>query len=84
MNFRHLFSCDTVNVVEDLAKLINTINSDHVYQIILEDGEGDFKFIFDVNLDLDGGNPKLELSSIEAVTSLTNTRDLIAMASKEF
>ena len=38
---------------------------------------GDFNFIFDINLDSNGGNPKLRLSSIIAVTSLTNTRDLV-------
>ena len=40
-------------------------------------GGGDFNFIFDINLDSNGGNPKLRSSSIRAVTSLTNTRDLV-------
>ena len=63
-----------MKAIEDLEKLINCIDSDHDYQIIL--GE-DFNFIFDVNLDSDGGNPKLRFSSIRTVTSLTNTRDLV-------
>ena len=65
---------EQVRVIEDLEKLIDTIDSDHAYQMILG---GDFNFIFDVNLDSNGGNSKLKLSSIRAITSLTNTRDLV-------
>ena len=50
-----------MTVLNDLNKLIDDIDDHHDYEIIFG---GDFNFIFDAELDSNGGSFKLRYSSI--------------------
>ena len=65
---------EQVKVLNDLNKLIDGIDDHHDYEIIFR---GDFNFIFDAELDSDDGNPKLRYSSIAALKSLADSRDML-------
>ena len=62
---------EQVRVLNDLNRLID---DHHEYEIIFG---GDFNFIWDAELDSDGGNPKLKYSSIAALQSLADCHDII-------
>ena len=65
---------EQVKVLNDLNRLIDDIDDNHEYEIIFG---GDFNFIWDAELDSDGGNPKLKYSSIAALQSLADSHDMI-------
>ena len=58
-----------------LNKLIDDIDDHHNYEIIFG---GDFNFIFDAELDSDGGNPKPKYFSTAASQSLCDMLDILA------
>ena len=65
---------EQVKVLNDLNRLIDDIDDHHEYEIIFG---GDFNFIWDTELDSDGGNPKLKCSFMAALQSLANSHDMI-------
>ena len=65
---------EQVKVLNDLNRLIDDIDDHHEYEIIFG---GDFDFIRDAELDSDRGNPTLKYSSIAALQSLADSRNMI-------
>ena len=65
---------EQVKVLNDLNRLIDDTDDHHEYEIIFG---GDFNFIWDAEVDSDGRNPKLKYSSIAALQSLADSRDMI-------
>ena len=57
-----------------IISIIKSIDKDHECEIVLG---GDFNFIFNTELESDGGNPKLKLSSIATFNSLSNEFSLV-------
>ena len=65
---------EQVGILNRITDIIESIDPDHTGAITMG---GDFNFIQDINLDLDGGSPKPKYSSISAVAKLQNLRDLV-------
>ena len=63
-----------IEVLDNLISVIRTIHKDHECDIVLG---GDFNFIFNTDLESDEGNPKLKLSSIATINSLSNDFSLV-------
>ena len=63
-----------IEVMDNFISIIKSIDRDHECEIVLG---GDFNFIFNTELESDGGNPKLKLSSIATFNSLSNEFSLV-------
>ena len=63
-----------IEVMDNFISIIKSIDKDHECEIVLG---GDFNFIFNTELESDGGNPKLKLSSIATFNSLSNEFSLV-------
>ena len=63
-----------MEVMDNFISIIKSIDKDHECEIVLG---GDFNFIFNTELESDGGNPKLKLSSIVTFNSLSNEFSLV-------
>lgn len=64
---------DQVNVLNELDSMVSSLNITPTAHIILG---GDFNFIFDSNLEADGGNPKLKKKSLAKFFEIKNKFDL--------
>ena len=62
-----------MKVLNDLNRIIDDIDDHHEYEIIF----GDFNFIWETELDSDGGNTKLKYSFIAALQSPADSCDMI-------
>ena len=60
--------------MDNFISVIKSIDKDHECDIVLG---GDFNFIFNTDLESDGGNPKLKLSSVATFNSLSNEFSLV-------
>ena len=60
--------------MDNFISVIKSIDKDHECDIVLG---GDFNFIFNTDLESEGGNPKLKLSSIATFNSLSNEFSLV-------
>ena len=60
--------------MDNFISVIKSIAKDHECDIVLG---GDFNFIFNTDLESEGGNPKLKLSSIATFNSLSNEFSLV-------